>query len=149
MAVTLAFKCLETILTGQDVKTKTKNFKFKFIDIAVDAQIVLFWLLTGDSKTKSKVIKKRTKDITMTRNEIEQEEKIPTYFNYVETSKNHADYLTKGLTFIKLNENLKHCLSGPDWISDDISSWPRYELLSVPSDAISTLVHAQMTRNIE
>ena len=51
-------------------------------------------------------------------------------------------------TFIEFNENLKW-VSGPESISDDISSWPKYELLSVPSDVITTLVHAQMTRIIE
>ena len=50
LGVILAFKCLPRILEAYD------NIQFQSINICVDAQVVLKWLITKETKLKSKFV---------------------------------------------------------------------------------------------
>ena len=57
MGVILALKCLPTIIKSY------KNIQFQFINVYVDAQIVLNRLITKESKVKSKFVKNRISEV--------------------------------------------------------------------------------------
>ena len=50
LGVILAFKCLPRILEAYN------NIQFQSINICVDAQVVLNWLITKETKVKSKFV---------------------------------------------------------------------------------------------
>ena len=64
MGVILAFKCLPTILEA------LSNIQFQFINICVDAQVVLNWLITREAKVKSKFVRNRVFEVDSLKNEI-------------------------------------------------------------------------------
>src|SRR5678816_4217269 len=80
MAVVLAFKCLPSILSSFE------DINFKFLNLVVDAQVVLSWLLTNNPKCKSKLVKNRLKDIELAKNEILSDFNLPIYFRYTDTN---------------------------------------------------------------
>ena len=57
MGVILALKCLPTLIETYE------NIQFQFIDACVDAHVVLNWLITKESKVKSKFIKNRISEV--------------------------------------------------------------------------------------
>ena len=71
MGVILAFKCLPLILEAYD------NIQFQFININVDAQVVLNWLLTKEPKVKSKFVRNRVLEADSLKYEISKQFKLP------------------------------------------------------------------------
>ena len=57
MGVILALKCLLTLIETY------KNIQFQFINVCVDAQVVLNWLITKERKVKSKFVKNRISEL--------------------------------------------------------------------------------------
>ena len=138
MSVVLVFKCLPTLLSAYS------DVKFKFINICVDAQVVLSWLLTKEVDTKSKFVKNRLKDVQQGTDNIKNTYNLPIYFKYVETSSNPADLITKGISSKKFIENLDFYFYGPKFITNDLTAWPKYEMLSLSKEA-RTLVNLNLT----
>lgn len=128
LSVILALKCLATVLNAYN------NIHFKFVNICVDSQVVLNWMLTKETKLKSKYVKNRIRDFLSLIDEVKNTFKIPMHFSYVNTLKNPADLVSRGVTFKKFNEIIKFWLNGPDFLSNDLSMWPKYPLLSVATD---------------
>ena len=125
MAVILALKCLPTILEAYN------NIQIQFVNICVDAQVVLNWLLTKDTKVKSKFLKNRVSEAEGLKSEINKKFKMPVAYHYVNTEHNPADLITKGLTYSKYLEKIKFWLEGPQWLTNDYQLWPQYPLLSI------------------
>ena len=78
-----ALRCLETILDA------FASVAFERVVIAVDAQIVLSWILSGDSKTKRLFVRNRIKDINKWC--LEYQSRITISFKYACSSDNPAD----------------------------------------------------------
>ena len=64
MAAFLALKCLPMLLDSY------REFTFKSINLAVDSQIVLSWILSENVKTKNVFTQNRIKDICLLRQEM-------------------------------------------------------------------------------
>ena len=125
MGVILAFKCLPSILESYD------GMQIQFLNISVDAQVVLNWLLTKQTKVKSKFLRNRILDASSLKLDLENKFHIPVSFHYVNTEENPADLVTKGLSYNKYLSKRKFWLEGPQWLSNDFNQWPKYPLLSI------------------
>ena len=135
LAVTLCMSCLDTILSS------LKNIKFKFINIAVDAEVVLSWILSKELKMKSQFVRNRIKDINLKRENLTEKYGIPIFFNYIETTRNSSDMLTRpNLTINKFKEKLEFWLTGVEWFSDDLKDWPKYDLMCVSPDVVNPTI---------
>ena len=142
MSVVLAFKCLPEVLSAYD------NIKFEFVNIIVDAQVVLSWLLSDELKTKSKFVKNRLKEVQCAKVEILDKFKLKTHFNYVNTNENPADMITRGISSKKFKENLQFWIHGPQWLSNDFEKWPKHQLLSLAPDVKKlTLVNMNLNNS--
>ena len=125
MGVILALKCLPSILDSY------KSMQIQFINICVDAQVVLNWLLTKETKVKSKFLRNRVKDALCFKDELIQKYNIPVAYHYVNTDHNPADLVTKGLSFNKYLDKMHFWLQGPQWLCNNFKQWPEYPLLSI------------------
>jgi hypothetical protein len=128
LAVILALKCLPSVLEAY------KEVSFEFLNICVDAQVVLTWLISKQTKSKSKFLKNRIKDLVSLTDNITNKYKIPFKYSYVNTTENPADLLTRGISFKKFVENFSLWTQGPCWLSNVFEEWPKYPLQSVPPD---------------
>ena len=128
LGVILALKCLPTILEAYS------NIQFQFININVDAQVVLNWLLTKETKVKSKFVRNRVLEADSLKTEIFSKFKIPIVHHYVNTVENPADMITRGLTYSLFLKKLKFWLEGPEWLSNNFENWPQFPLLSISPD---------------
>ena len=95
MGVILAFKYLPTILETYS------NIQFQFINICVDAQVVLNWLITRETKVKSKFVRNRVLEVDSLKNEIIKDFQLPVVYHYVNTLENPADMITRGRSYNK------------------------------------------------
>ena len=125
MGVILAFKCLPTILEAY------QNIQIQFVNICVDAQVVLNWLLTKETKVKSKFLKNRVLEADGLKQQIINKYKLPVAYHYVHTEENPADLITKGLSYSKYLDKLKFWLEGPQWLNNDYQLWPKHTLMSI------------------
>ena len=122
LSVFLAFKCLDTILDG------FPNITFKSMNVFVDAQIVLSWVLTNEPKTKNLFVRNRIKDINTMKLELENKFHTKCYFNYVNTEQNPADLVTHGISAKEFANKQDFWFKGPSWLTEDQSNWPKAEL---------------------
>lgn len=118
LAVFLAVKCLGNILE------MFSNISIKNTFVAVDAQIVLSWLLSEDAKTKNQFVRNRLKDISKIAKELVGEYSMPLKFKYIHTLQNPADLITRGLSFEKFKQNFDFWVSGPEWLKKQPVTWP-------------------------
>ncbi|XP_068238445.1 uncharacterized protein [Palaemon carinicauda] len=125
MGVILALKCLPTLMETY------RNIQFQFVNICADAKVVLNWIITKESKVKSKFIRNRILEVDYLKNEIVKEFKVPVKYNYVHTEQNPADLLTRGLSYNKFLENRKFWLEGPEWLNNNFERWPKYPFMSL------------------
>ena len=116
MGVILAFKCLPTILEAHS------NIQFQFINICVDAQVVLNWLITRETKVKSKFVRNRVLEVDSLKNEIIKDFQLPVVYHYVNTLENPADMITRGLSYNKYLSKIKFWLEGPVWLTNDFEN---------------------------
>ena len=134
LSVFFAFKHLPQILSSFDVK-------FKAINIFVDAQIVLSWLLSGKVNTKQIFIRNRLQDIKQMADEIEKEKNIKCQYIYVTTEENPADMVTRGISFKEFQEKLDFWNYGPPWLLQEKWLWPQNKLGCL-SDHSKSLTHS-------
>ena len=142
MGVILAYKCLPSILEAYN------NIQFHFVNICVDAQVVLNWLITKDPKVKSKFVRNRVLEVDSLRGELVKKFKLPIQYHYVNTQENPADMITRGFSYSKYLSKLKLWLEGPDWLTNDFEKWPQYPLLSIsPSHKNQISTHCVLGSN--
>ena len=122
LGVFLAFKGLFCIL-----KTFSK-VKFNHIFVAVDAQVVLSWLLSDVVKTKNQFARNRIRDVHRMMKDLLDQYRVPISFKYVRTDQNPGDLLTRGLSLNQFKQNLEFWIYGPEWIQSNNIVWPSYEL---------------------
>ena len=92
-----------------------------------DSQCVLHWLKS--SKPLSTFVKNRIAEITEEKN---------VEFRYINTKDNPADIPSRGMS----SEDLQSCKlwwNGPDWLKDDISSWPTWNVEKVDQNTIQMI----------
>ena len=122
LGVFLAFKNLHSILRT------FKRVKIDNVYLAMDAQVVLSWLLADIVKTKNQFARNRIRDIHKMFGEITELYKVKIHYKYVPTKENPADLLTRGLNLDNFKENLSFWLYGPQWINSQNVVWPSAEL---------------------
>ena len=98
------------------------------IVIAVDAQVVLSWLMSQQIKTKNQFAKNRLKDISMMTQELKVKYNLDIVFKYVPRDQIPADFLTRGLSLNKFKDLLQFWTYGPEWLKTANSDWPVNEL---------------------
>ena len=132
MGVFLAFNGLFSILNTFS-KVKINN-----IFVAVDAQVVLSWLLSDVVKTKNQFARNRIRDVHRMKKALFEQFGIPISFKYVSTDQNPADLLTRGLTLEQFKMNMDFWMHGPKWIQSSNVIWPSHDLncLSVTNKSI-------------
>ena len=118
----LALSCLFTIMTSYTVGT------FTSVIVAVDAQIVLSWILSRNVKTKNVFTANRVKDIVSMVDEFKDKFGIDIVFKYVKSEHNPADMITRGLNFEQFTAKYDFWLSGPSWLSQSPLVWPENTL---------------------
>ena len=116
MGVILALKCLTTIMEAYS------NMRFQFINICVDAQVVLNWLITKEPKVKSKFVRNRVHEVDSLACEFTRKFKLPILYRYVKTDQNPADLVTRGLSYNKYLSNMKLWIERPEWLSNDLDN---------------------------
>ena len=121
LSVYLCTICLSSLLESYC------NVKFSNIVIAVDAQVVLSWLLSDEIKSKNQFVKNRLKDIQRILTELKDKFSVDINFKYVPSASNPADLITRGLTFDKFREDIETWNSGPAWLTSP-ESWPVSDL---------------------
>ena len=122
LGVFLSFKGLFSIL-----KTFSR-VRINNIFIAVDAQVVLSWLLSDVVKTKNQFARNRIRDVHRMKKDLFDQYGIPIHFKYVSTDQNPADLLTRGLTLDQFKQNLDFWIHGPKWIQSTNVVWPSHDL---------------------
>ena len=128
LSVFLGLQGLITILKS------FKNVKFNNVYVAVDAQIVLSWILSDIVKCKKPFVSNRIKDIKKMQKDILSEFNVDVNFRYVPTADNPADLLTRGLSLDAYKLNLEFWLKGPSWVrSTREINWPSSELKCLSS----------------
>ena len=113
MGVILALKCLPTLMETYS------NIQFQFVNICVDAQVVLSWIITKEPKVKSKFVRNRILEVDELKSEFVNEFKVPVTYHYVHTEQNPADLLTRGLSYNKFLENRKFWLKALEWLTNN------------------------------
>lgn len=127
LGVFLALKCLEFILSS------CVN-SFKKVFVAIDAQIVLSWVLSNNVKTKNMFVKNRIKDIKVICENIRSVFDIEINFKYVKTNENPADLLTRGLSVSQFKEQVEFWIHGPSWLKGQIV-WPVNDMLCLSNES--------------
>ncbi len=125
LGVALAVKCLPSLLEAY------KKFQFEYINLAVDAQVVLNWLLNKPTNVKTRFIKNRLVEIDEAVKLIKDQSGLPIHYHYVKSEHNPADMITKGLNYLSYIKQLNFWLKGPEWLSNNFDTWPKYPLLSI------------------
>ena len=122
LSVYLSLRCLESLLFSYNSNT------FSSIIIAVDAQIVLSWVLSGTVKTKNQFTRNRVKDIHSMVAEIRSKFNIGIDFKYIRTQENPSDMLTRGFSIKEFEANFGTWLNGPKWLTETPFTWPEGNL---------------------
>jgi len=121
LSVYLSVKCLPSILAAMQVP-------ISHVTIAVDSQVALSWVLSGNVKAKNIMAKNRVKDIAKLRAEIKDQHSLDVKFKYIATSDNPADILTRGITFNEYQQKSKLWLQGPACATGNDRGWPTENL---------------------
>ena len=133
----LAMKNLFSLLKSHN------KIKFNNVYIALDAQVVLSWLLADVIKTKNMFARNRIRDIHKFVKEIVDQFNVNIFFKYVPTKENPADLLTRGLSLEMFKDNLLFWIKGPLWIQSNHVEWPSAELKCLSSENQSLVMCTQ------
>lgn len=109
------------------------NIKISSIHLWTDSTTVLSWLKLPPSELKM-FVRNRVYDI---------QNLLPTAsWNYVKTTQNPADYLTRGVDACQLSQ-LSRWWNGPDWLEKSMTEWPICKI-----KANSTSVQRELKPNV-
>ena len=102
------------------------------IFLAVDAQVVLTWLLTEDVKTKNIFTRNRLIEIKEMIKNIKENYTVDVLFKYEPSDQNPGDFVTRGISLEKFKQNFTLWTHGPEWLNSNSIVWPlsRLECLS-------------------
>ena len=142
LSVYLAIKCLPFILDSYPKAV------FRDIIVAVDAQVVLSWLLTGEIQSQNQFAKNRLADIFLMIAKLKEEFKINLSFKFVPTSDNPADLATRGLSLKKFKDMFDFWINGPKWLVNAHSAWPKRELKCL-SDTSKALIQTNVAFQVK
>lgn len=110
LAVYLALKCLPTVLRGCSRFTPTK------MQVIMDSQVVLSWIISGSIVRKNLFARNLMKDILQMVAELDSLIGLTPSFRYVLTTENPADLIARGLMLERFRTCLQFWCHGPDWI---------------------------------
>ena len=123
LGVFLAHKCLPSILSSLE------SVKFRNVYIAIDAQVVLTWVLTKATSTGNTFQNNRLSDIATFEKQVKEEFNLPINYRYVATKDNPSDLLTRGLSTKQFKNKLNFWLNGPEWLCRSPVIFPDSRLL--------------------
>ena len=125
LAVYLAFKCVKSIILNT-------NFPFNIscVRFLMDSQVALNWVISEKVNKKNIFVNNRIKEITEIKKDLSN---FKLSYHFVPTEHNIADILTKPLSSNKFVNLLPTWLNGPDWITKELSFWPKGTLGCLPS----------------
>ena len=86
----LGIKCLESLMTGN----LYKKVEIESVNLLLDNQCVLSWLLAGHANRKNVFVNNRLTDIALITSKL-QKNNINVRFSYVPSNHNSADLLTR------------------------------------------------------
>ena len=118
MSVFLGFKCLSNLVRSLALDSIVK------VEVAVDAQVVLNWLLSKTAKIRNVFANNRLKDIFLMQSELEQEHGVAVSFRFVSSEDNLADMLTRGMNFEQFSDRFDLWMHGPAWLRGPDVKWP-------------------------
>ena len=123
LSVFLGLKCLPDILNAFPSAT------FRTLTIAVDAQVVLNWLLSKEIKTSKNIfVKNRLKDILVLIENLKKQFNCEVRFRFVKSELNPSDMLTRPMSAQKFVDNRKIWSRGPEWLNKTDVKWPESPL---------------------
>ncbi len=106
--------------------------------------------MTNDTKIKSRFVKNRLKEIKLAKSAFVEKYNIPFYYNYVSSTENPADLITRTNSSTKFKKNLKLWLNGLEWLSNEFKNWSQNQLLSIsPEVKDLTLVNTYVNETTE
>ena len=142
MSAFLAFKCLASILRSIP--------SVKEVYIALDSQIALNWILSGELKSsnKNQFARNRVKEICHLKNEIKDEFNVECKLKYVPSEQNVADLITRGLTYQELTNKINFWKFGPEFLNKKDVIWPVNDLGCL-SDANKILVNTVLVDEVQ
>ena len=126
-----------------------KKVKINNVYVAVDAQIVISWILSQNMKTKNIYARNRVLDIRVLQEELAKKFNINVKLKYVATELNPADLLTRGLSLDAFKKNLTFWLKGPTFIQSCNVQWPTHELGCLTDLSKSLIMCTQNTPVVE
>lgn len=137
LAVYLALKCLPTVLRGCSRFAPTK------MQVIRDSQVVLLWIISGSIVSKNLFARNWIKDVLQMVAELESLIGLTHSFQYVLTTENPADLITRGLTLERFKTCLQFWCHGPDWLCSRITPWATQELPCLNQHSQS-IVHSSL-----
>ena len=143
LSVFIGYKALENLLHT------FKKCVVKSVTFAIDAQVVLSWLLEDNLKTKNLFALNRVKDINKMKSELSVKYKVLINYRFVPTLQNPADMLTRGLSFDKFEQNFDTWCYGPQWLRSLNINWPTSELNCVKPCHRSIVLNTNLQNQIK
>ena len=127
LAVQLALKCFVTIFNDGLMKDVT----FSDINLFVDSQEVLSWVLTCKAPKKNVFVNDRLKEIDAMMNQIKSKF-VKVNLAYVPSLYNLADLVTKPYSAKVFVDKFSTWIYGPDWLELPSGQWPKGQLGCIP-----------------
>ena len=139
MGAHLAYKGVKELLNT------FKKVKIKNVYVAVDAQIVISWILSQNMKSKNIYARNRVLDIHVLQDDLSKKYGINVQLKYVATDQNPGDLLTRGLSLDTFKKNLTFWLKGPAFIQSHNVQWPSHDLGCLNDISKSMIMCTQST----
>ena len=127
LAVQLALKCFVTIFNDGLMKDVT----FSDINLFVDSQVVLSWVLTCKALKKNVFVNNRLKEIDSLLNQIKSKF-VKANFAYVPSQYNLADLVTKSCSAKVFVDKFATWVYSPDWLELPSDQRPKGQLGCIP-----------------
>ena len=97
--------------------------KIQSVILAVDAQVVLSWLVSKKIKTNNLFVRNRLTEIKTLTEHLVLTYGVNIVPKYVPTSENNADLLSRGITLNKFREIFPKWINGPSWLTFGLENW--------------------------
>ena len=140
--------CLVSLQGLVNILETFKHVSVGNVYLALDAQVVLSWVLSDTIKTKNTYTANRIKDVKKIVFDIKEKFNVDVQFKYVPTSENPGDLLTRGLTLEQFKNKQELWFYGPSWIRSSVVQWPSSDLQCLNSDS-QNLVMCTVINSVE
>lgn len=142
LAAMLALKCLSTFMDGG----LFNEVIVEQINLLIDSQVVLSWILSNKAPRKNRFVNNRLSEISGLMESIKMRS-APVSLVYIPSLHNQADFLTKCCSARSFKDKFEQWLSGPEWMTGPVDSWPKGGLGCIPHKAIGDLISPILNPN--